>query len=333
VDKNFDFGLDYFKDVADRYERMKADKETTERFTTGFDALDWGLTGGGLSRGEIGAWLGNPGSGKSLALVVGAVANLARGKKVLYLSLEMDQDKIAARFDAQLADVGITSLLENQAAVERALAEMVRDYEDKRMLIIKQFPGGTCDVATIRAYHAQLMMNGFKPDLVIVDYVGEMKDAPGIPTWESRYRIIRDLRGFGVEHQHCTFTALQPNRDSVDAQENGYIDESKLGDSFNQNRPLECLWTINQTLKEKAACLGRIFVAKNRNGKNKYAFKIAFDYYERKTLRMFQISDELYKIRLNEAKEEAVEEIDMNKIIGEKLKKEKDKWEPGKNEA
>lgn len=333
VDKNFDPGLDYFKDVAGRYERMKEDQKSTERFTTGFDALDWGLTGGGLSKGEIGAWLGLPGTGKSLALVTGAVANLVRGKKVLYLSLEMDQDKIASRFDAQLADVSINNLLQNQGTVERALSEMVRDFEDKRMLFVKQFPAGTCDVATVRAYHSQLQMHGFRPDLVIVDYVGEMKDAPGVPTWESRYRILRDLRGFGVEQGHCTFTALQPNRDAVDAQQSGYIDESKLGDSFNQNRPLDALWTINQTIKEKSACLGRIFVAKHRNGKSRYAFKIAFDYYERQTLRMYQISDEIYKIRMNEAKEETVEEIDMSKIMGDKLKKEKDKWEPGKNEA
>jgi len=187
----------------------------------------------------------------SLALVGSATANVARGKKVLYISLEMDQDKIAARFDAQFADCPIDQLMESETIVVNALKEQVRDHEDKRMLVVKQFPPGGADVNTIRAYHSQMLMHGFKPDLLIVDYVGEMKDAIGIPTWESRYKILRDLRGFGVEQQHCTFTALQPNRDAVEAQQNGFIDESKLGASFNQNRPRDALWTINQTRQEK----------------------------------------------------------------------------------
>jgi replicative DNA helicase len=344
VDKNFDIGLDYFKDLEDRYARMRQEEEHTERFTTGFEALDWGLNGGGLSRGEIGAWLGLPGTGKSLALVTASVANILRGKKVLYVSLEMDQDKLAARFDAQLADWNINRLLDNQANVIRAIREHVGDCEDKRRLVIKQFPSGTADVNTVRAYHSQLLLYGFKPDLVVVDYLGEMRDAPGIPTWESRPRLLRDLRGFGIEQQHCTLTALQPNRDAVEAQQEGYIDESKLGDSFNQNRVLDALWTINQTIKEKSACVGRVFIPKHRNGKSRYAFKIGFDYRDTCTLRMFQISNEAYLARMNEAKEEAVEEIDFEKIKATRLRQKADEgdevpakpkgtWEPGKNEV
>lgn len=320
VERKLDIGLEYFQSYMERYERMKLERTQSVRFSTGFNSIDEGITGGGLSVGEILAWFAMSGSGKSIALVVGAIKNLIQGKKVLYLSLENDQDKTAERFDAQLANVNIDRLLANKNVVFEALQDHVKDQEDKRRLVIKQFPGGSCDVNMIRAYHNQLKMYNFKPDLVIVDYIGEMKDYPGIPTWESRFKIIRDLRGFGIEEKHCTFTALQANRDGVEAQKDGFIDESKLGDSYNQVKPLDLLISINQTEKEKRACIGRVFISKNRNGASKYSFKIGFDYKQTefdfsKTLKMYEIDDRTYACRLNEVKETISEEVQIDKVI------------------
>jgi replicative DNA helicase len=308
VEKDIDIGLDYFQTVDERYNRLQDEIEHTERFTSGFESIDDALSGGGLSKGEIGAWIGIPGVGKSLALVKGTVANLNLGKKVLYISLEMDQDKVAARFDAQFARQNINKLHENKNIVVEALREIVRDYEDKRLLVIKQFPGSTVDVTQIRAYHVQLGLYGFKPDLVIVDYIGEMKDIAGMPTHESREQLIKQLRAFGVEEGHCTLTAVQPNRGAQKAQENkGYIDDQQIGDSYNQFRPLDAFWSINQSQQEKDQGIGRVFVIKHRNGQSRFPFFIGYDYGPGKcfeegvgTLDMSEVEKDFYMTRMNE---------------------------------
>lgn len=279
VEKNFDIGLDYFNTVEERYKRMMSLIENKEVFTSGFPSIDKALACGGLTKGEIASWVGISGSGKSICLVRSAVANMALGKKVLYITLEIDQDKTAERFDAQLVnsreDKGVTTknLYDNKDVVLGALNEYVSDYEEHTRLVIKQFPAGVMDMATFRAYHGQLLLRNFKPDLVIIDYVGEMKDYPGMKVYESRQMIIRDLRGFATEEQVCVMTAMQPDRRAREVvKEGGYIDDENLADSYGQIRPLDALWSLNQIADEKGCNLIRIWVSKHRHGRSRFAF-------------------------------------------------------------
>lgn len=288
IDRSFEPGLEYFQTFEERYVRMALNIENGEVFTSGFPAIDNALIGGGLSRGEMASWMGPPGTGKSLALVTAALSNMHQGKKVLYISLEMDQDKVAERFDAQLADptrqygVTVNNLLAKQEIVMRSLKEYAEELEDPRTLIVKQFPAGHMDVPTFRAFHTQLKLRGFNPDLIIIDYIGEMKDYPGMPTWESRNKIVRDLRGFSVEEDICLFTAMQPDKKAREManeqKELAFIDDSNLADAYGQSRPLDALWTINQFQDEKDCSIARIFIAKHRHGKSRFQFQVQFDY-------------------------------------------------------
>ena len=298
VDRNFEKGLDYFQTFEERYQRMQKDEEAREHFTSGFEMIDNALLGGGPHRGEIYSWIGLSGSGKSLALVGAALKNVMQlGKKVLYVSLEMAEDSIAERFDAQLANVEIGKLQENKDIVKSAFEGFTKDKEDKRMLIIKQFPAGTMTVNTLRAYMQQLYMMGFRPDLVVIDYIGEMQDYPGLPTYESRYRIVRDLRGLATEEDVCVFTAMQPNKDAREAQKkdsnlgDGFIDDTNLADSYGQIRPLDGCWSINQMQAEKEAGIARIFVIKHRHGKSRFTCWAQFNM---RTLQMNQITETKY---------------------------------------
>lgn len=312
IDKKFETGLEYFQSFVERYARMGQEIEMGEVFTSGFPSIDAAFQSGGLTRGEMASWMGTSGVGKSLALVTAAVENIHKGKKVLYISLEMDEDKIAERFDAQFADpqglygVTIGNLLERKEIVCKALASYTADFEDPRLLVIKQFPAGTLDVAMLRAYYNQLGLYKFKPDLVIVDYIGEMKDFPGMPTWESRYRIVRDIRGFAVEEDVCVFTAMQPNRSAREAQKvdgfgSGVIDDENLADAFGQIRPLDACWSINQMQEEKEAGVARIFVIKHRHGKSRFLLHVEYDM---DTLKMRQISLETYDQRWKKKRNE-----------------------------
>jgi len=313
VEHNFEEGQDYFKSYKERYERMNQVLVAGDTFSTGFHSIDSALQAEGLKRGEIASVMGVSGSGKSIFLKVASIANLNRGKKVLYISLEIDQDGVAQRFDAEIAnmsatleditglDRGVTikNLLQKKEIVFQAIEEYRKVIEDDvndeitKRLIIKQFPSGHMDMTTFMAYYSQLCLRGFKPDLIIIDYVGEMKDYPDIPTHESRYRITRDLRGFAVKENICIMTAMQPNRSAKEAVKQGIlIDDENLGDSFAQIKPLDAFWTINQLQDEKNAGIARLYVAKHREGESRYTVYVQFDY---KTLTIKEITQELYE--------------------------------------
>lgn len=330
VDRNFDEGLDYFETFEERYLRMQKEEEAQERFTSGFQAIDDALLGGGTHRGEIYSWIGLSGTGKSLALVTAALRNvLYLGKRVLYISLEMDQDKIAERFDAQFANLPINELQKNKDLVKKAVDEFKSKRDDSKMLVIKQFPAGSLTVNTLRAYLQQLSIIGFNPDLLIVDYIGEMQDYPDMPTYESRYKIVRDLRGLATEEKICIFTAMQPNKNAREAQRKdgfgeGVIDDTNLADSYGQIRPLDGCWSINQMQAEKEGGIARIFVIKHRHGKSRFTFHVQ---YNMETLAMTQISENKYnEIWKKFSFEKTNKEYDVDKQskeIAKKMKKKK----------
>lgn len=322
VDYNFDVGLEYFMDFQARYQRSIDAKKTGQVFTTSYESLDSGMLAGGPMRGELHAIMAMPGVGKSLMLVRIAAENVKRGKKVLYISTEMSEDKIAQRFDAQLLssayeDFSIGNMFSHQEEIFDELENLVQCSEwsdDKNRLIIKQFPAGVMDISVMKSYYQQLVLRGFKADIVIIDYVGEMKDHPKMPTHESRFLIIRDLRGFAVEEDVCCFTALQPNRSGREVQKLTEIDDDNLGDSYAQSRPLDGLWSINQTNDQKECGLGRVFVIKLRDGKSRYRFFIDYDY---NTLKISEISFEEFTSRWKDYKHNKQEEISSNTMDGE----------------
>lgn len=301
VERNVDIGLDYFGTMEERYERMRIKLETGDIFTSGFEPIDKALMGGGLLRGQIGSWIGISGTGKSLALVCASLENMHRGKKVLYVSTEMDQDSVGQRFDARLADpaqkygVEINNLLDHPNVVIQGVNEYISEYDDRQRLIIKQFPSGEMGVSEFRAYYAQCVLYGFQPDLVVIDYIGEMKDYPKIPIHESRYKIVRNLRGFAVEEQVCILTAMQPNRTAKEVVKAGdVIDDENLGDSYSQIKPLDAFWSINQLKLEKNCGLARVYVIKHRAGKSGFNFHVDVN---DKTLAITPITQQEYSRR------------------------------------
>lgn len=296
VDLAQDEGLDYFDTIESRYSQNAMTVNASDVFTSGFDTIDSALSAGGVSRGEIVSWVGQSGSGKSNLLVKAAVQNIFKEKKVLYISLELDEMKISERIDSQMTTIPIGSLLEDVENTKSSIREHCEQYEDKKRLVVKQFPGGTLDVAGIRAYLSQLELGNFKPDLLIVDYVGEMKLPAGVPTWDAFYHIVRDLRALAIEERIAVFTAMQPRREGREIQDKfGVLDDSNLGDSYAMVRPLDGLWSLNQAITEKQANVGRIFIAKHRSGKS----RITFFYKQTNTLDMTEIDYETYKAMMS----------------------------------
>lgn len=331
VDRNTELGLDYFKDPEERYERMQKKIDTGDVFVTGFKDIDDSITGGGIGRGEIASIVGLSGTGKSVFLANIALANLNRGKRVLYISLELDQDTCAGRFDALLTNpnpwgednsgVTMKNLLEKKEQVFQALKAYVSDKDNKQLFILKQFPAGELGMSDLRAYYSKCVLEGFQPDMIIIDYIGEMKDYPNMPTWESRQKLVRDLRGFGTIENIGLFTAMQPDKK---ARENiklgGVIDDDNLADAYGQVRPLDALWSINMMNDEKDCGVARLFVIKHRNGTSRFVVYMQMD---KGSLHMRQISENKYTGIYNKYRNSKTTNVaDIQKYEGKKKKTE-----------
>lgn len=322
VDRNQDLGLDYFQTIDERYKRLQEDIENCKVLTTGFLSLDNALNAGGLRVGELGGWIASAGVGKSLALVNACVKNLSKGKKVLYLTTEMDDLAVASRFDSIITGIGKHRLLNEKDNVKKGLFEYVEEFKDKQRLIIRQFPSGTSDINTIKSHHAQLKMHGFHPDLVILDYPGDLRQNAAIKTYESRYILLQELRGLGTIEGHATFIALHTNRAATNKNIEEVVNESEIGDSYKQMQVFDALWGMNQSKEEKLAGLGRVNILKHRDGSGTGShFKIMY-HYQDQSLRIEEISDNSYKNKMS---------ITMSKIgslVGEEFSKDKRKWKP-----
>lgn len=316
--QNFEIGVDYFKTVKDRYDAMGDENAKLDTFILGLPGIDQEIAGGGYSRGEIISIVAGSGVGKSVMLANIAATNLLRGKKGVYISLELAENKIADRMDAILTGYPVQSLFGHKEDIFnklQSLSGLAPCEGEIWPLIIKQFPAGTAGVNTVRAYISQLRFHGLDPDFAIVDYVGEMQDDPTVKTYESRERTVRELRAMASEENIFVATAMQPNRDSKSDVKNkgdrSRIDDNHLADAFGQIRPLDGCLSLNQNDNEKLLGIGRGYVIKQRDGKSRYQIYLKFD---KENLRITEITQNEYLAILNAHKDFATDDIQIDQI-------------------
>lgn len=340
VERNFDIGIDYFKSMKQRLSEEEETIDLANRFKTGLPSVDEEI-GGGFSRGEVMAIVAPSGVGKSLYLACLCAINLMRGKKGVYISCELKDKKVARRMDAILTGLNIRTLTSyrddvfqrieelragivpinkkgDQKWFENSLGEgeclsIPKDEEEFSPFIIKQFPSRSASVNTIRAYLSQLRFRGFKPDFIIVDYVGEMKDVPGMETHQSRAQIISELRGLAEEEDCFVAIALQPNRGGKEAgkERHGKIDDTHFADSFAQIMPLDGAISFMQNDLEKQEGVGRGYVIKLRDGKSRFMFYLSFD---QENLRITEIHLDTYKGVMVKSRDKVTEELDIDNV-------------------
>lgn len=324
--QNFNIGLDYFKSIQDRYSLQENKDDERDRFIFGLESIDKEIGGGGYSRGEIISIVAGSGVGKSVMLACVAANNLCRGKKGIYISLELAEEKVATRMDAILTELPVQNLLGNKDDLFKRIAKLnIPSDQEIGPLIIKQFPAGTATVNTIRAYISQLRFQGFDPDFVIVDYVGEMALHPDLKSHESRERIVRELRGMATEENVFIATAMQPNRDGKKdgKTERGRIDDEHLADSFGQIRPLDGCISLNQNDSEKFLGIGRGYVIKQRDGKSRFQIYLKFN---KENLRITEIQHDEYKYELNSQKQYVSEGVQTDLVRD--IEASKKRWNP-----
>jgi archaellum biogenesis ATPase FlaH len=222
-------GHDYLESVDARYDFYTKDEERLP-----FD-LDYfnRITKGGLPNKTLNIALAGTGVGKSLFMCHCAGAALSQGKNVLYITMEMAEERIAERIDANLLNVPIDQL-ENLS--KEMFSNRVKGIADKTngKLIIKEYPTGSAHSNHFRALLNELKLKKkFIPDLIFIDYLNicassRMKSMGGaINSYTYIKSIAEELRGLAVEFDVPVVSATQTTRSGYSNDDLGLEDTSE----------------------------------------------------------------------------------------------------------
>jgi len=274
VSRNLDLGMDYFTGISERWQRLQNNKVSAQ-FRTPFETVNEALEGG-LAAKEMAMVVAPPGVGKSLFLANQAVRSVLDGFNVVYLSLEMAEDRVAQRLDSIFTRIQQRQLSKRVNDVEERLSTIVEKLPDRGRLMLKEFPTKRLSVSGIRAYLNQLRnYEDFTPDVLIVDYLELLNTDSSAPEYQAQERIAQELRGIATEYKLLVWTATQTNREGKKVQ---VITDSELADSYGKIRVCDLVFSINQTEQEFDAGSARLYLMKSRNGRARFIVPIKVDY-------------------------------------------------------
>ena len=254
-------GHDYLLDSDDRYDFYhRVEKKIP------FD-LDYfnKITGGGLSSKTLNVALAGTGVGKSLFMCHVASGALSQGNNVLYITLEMAEERIAERIDANLLNIRLDDLasLPKQMYVKK-IQSLLNTVKGR--LIIKEYPTAAASTNHFRALLNELnLKRNFKPDMILVDYINICSSSrirPGQYTNSYSYikSIAEELRGLAVEFDVPIVSATQTNRAGFQNTDVGLEDTSE---SFGLPATADFMFALitNENLEEA----GQILIKQLKN--------------------------------------------------------------------
>lgn len=212
-DKNV--GHDYFRNAEDRFNYYN---EEHKRLPFDIDILN-AITQGGIRMGTLWCWLGGTGAGKSLIMCHQAAANLMDGRNVLYLTMEMGEEEIAERIDANLMNVNMDEV---ESLPKDIFAKKIAKVHNrtKGKLMVKQF-FGQVNVNHFRYLLKELKLKkNFTPDVIYVDYLNlcasaRLKYGSNVNTYLYVKSIAEEIRSLAMEYELPIITATQMNRSGL----------------------------------------------------------------------------------------------------------------------
>jgi RecA/RadA recombinase len=257
------FGYDYMADFEVRF----APKHRSP-VSTGWKDID-AIVGGGLGKSELGVVIAPTGAGKSMALVHLGANALKEGKTVVQYTLELQDTVIASRYDSCLTGYPLSDIKN----FKQEIYEEIKALDGG--LIIKEYPTKSASTNTIRAHLSRLVKRGISPGMIIVDYADLLK--PVTIRKEKRTElesIYEELRALSTEFQCPIWTASQTNRSGLSAE---VITMEQISEAFNKCFVADFIFSVSRTIEDKQNNLGKIFIAKNRNGPDGMVFPIFMD--------------------------------------------------------
>lgn len=258
-------GHDYLENVDERYAFYH---EQEERIPFDLDCFNK-ITKGGLPNKTLNIALAGTGVGKSLFMCHVAANALTQGKNVLYITLEMAEERIAERIDANLLNVPIDQL-ENMTQV--MFKDRVRKIAESTQgkLIIKEYPTGQAHSAHFRALLNELKLKKrFMPEIIFIDYLNicassRVKSMGGaINSYSYVKAIAEEIRGLAVEFNVPIVSATQTTRSGFTSSDPGLEDTSE---SFGLPATADLMFAL--VSNDELNSLGQIMVKQLKNRYN-----------------------------------------------------------------
>ncbi len=263
-DKNI--GHEYDKDIESRY---RVDDRNAIPFP-------WpvfnDLTQGGMGKGDLVLVFGNPGGGKSWAVIdMGAYA-AALGFNVLHYSLELAEGYVGKRYDAVFTGIPVDSLDKHRAKVEETISKV------KGKVVIKEYPPKRASFDTITAHIQQLeMQHDFKPDLIIIDYLDYVKSSSRSKNGERKDEIDDVYVGAKALAREIGIPIISPSQANRGAAKSDIIEGDNAAGSYEKIMIGDIIISLARGRKDKVNGTGRWHFMKNRYGADGLTFGSKID--------------------------------------------------------
>ena len=300
-------GHDYIDD-ADRRFKWYHTKETKYQFD-----LDYmnRITKGGVPSKTLNIALAGTGVGKSLFMCHCASAYLAQGLNVLYITLEMAEERIAERIDANLLDVTMDDLHTMPKDLYDNKMEKIRQKTGGK-LIIKEYPTASAHAGHFRALFNELALKkSFKPDVVFIDYLNICASSRfkggNIGSYFYIKAIAEELRGLAVEFNVPLFSATQTTRTGFMSTDIGLEDTAE---SFGLPATADFMFAIISN--DDLEALGQLKIKQLKNRYNDTAINRSFIIgVDRAKMRLYDVGQQAQNIVDSNQKEEEPKEKDI----------------------
>ena len=206
-------GHDYLTETKERYDFYKRKEERLELDLEFFNKI----TRGGIPSKTLNICLAGTGVGKTMFMTHLASSILLQGKNVLYITLEMAEERIAERIDANLLNVGMSDLEELPYQMYETKINKLQSKTSGK-LIIKEYPTASAHTGHFKNLLNELALKkSFKPDILFVDYLNiaasaRFKAGANVNSYTYIKAIAEELRGLAVEYNIPVFSATQTTR-------------------------------------------------------------------------------------------------------------------------
>ena len=283
-------GHDYLLDSDDRYDFYH---KVEKKIPSDLDYFNK-ITQGGLSSKTLNVALAGTGVGKSLFMCHVAANALSQGNNVLYITLEMAEERIAERIDANLMNIRLDDLI---SLPKKMYEKKINDLKNtvKGRLIVKEYPTAAANTNHFRALLNELnLKRNFKADMILVDYINICSSSrirPGqyVNSYSYVKSIAEELRGLAVEFDVPILSATQTNRQGFQNTDVGLEDTSE---SFGLPATADFMFAIISNENLEAA--GQILI---KQLKNRYS--------DPTTNKKFLVGVDRAKMRLSDLGEES----------------------------
>jgi hypothetical protein len=256
----------FFEDAEARF--VKSNRQVVPTGLARLDAHD--IFRGGLGRGELGVITANTGVGKSHWLVAMGANAMRAGKNVLHYTFELSEEAVGLRYDSNLCNIPSNDVQDRK---EEVLAHY--EEEDLGSLIIKEYPTGAASVVTIKNHLDKLLLRDFKPAVILIDYADIMRSTRSFDSLRHELKLIyEEIRNLAMEIGVPIWTASQANRDSANSD---IVGLENMAEAYSKAMVADVVVSISRKSTEKSTGSGRIYIAKNRAGKDGLLFPINID--------------------------------------------------------